>query len=143
MPTPRVSSALVVWPARSCGWRAGHAYRSASPGLPGARDVSFRANDGVRLAGWYVPGRNGATVIVLHGSHVSSWYVCTKPHTNRQRNPTASPPSVIPPLASGWVAQPVSFQGRSHDLRHLHPSEQRNGPDDPAVLMSVWGRNAS
>ena len=55
--------------------------------------------------------------------------------------PTASPASVIPPLASGWVAQPVTFQAGGVTLygTYTHPSTASARTIAAAVLLAGAG----
>jgi uncharacterized protein len=55
--------------------------------------------------------------------------------------PTASPASVLPPLAPGWVAQPVTFQAGGVTVygTYTHPRSAAGGSIPAAVLLAGSG----
>lgn len=57
------------------------------------------------------------------------------------RTPTASPASVIPPLAAGWEAQPVSFETGGVRIygTYTHPSAAAAGVIPAALLLGGSG----
>jgi len=59
----------------------------------------------------------------------------------REIPPTASPASVIPPLAAGWVAQPVTFQASGVTIygTYTHPSSAAARTIPAAVLLAGAG----
>jgi uncharacterized protein len=62
--------------------------------------------------------------------------------TTQEVAPTASSPaSVIPPLAPGWVAQPVTFEagGVTIDGTYTHPGNAAAGTVPAAVLIAAYG----
>jgi uncharacterized protein len=61
--------------------------------------------------------------------------------TTQEIPPTASPASVIPPLAAGWVAQPVSFQAGGVTIygTYTHPSSATTRTIPAAVLLAGSG----
>ena len=61
--------------------------------------------------------------------------------TLREIPPTASPTSVIPPLAAGWVAQPVTFQAGGVTIygTYTHPSTAPAKTIPAAVLLAGSG----
>ena len=61
--------------------------------------------------------------------------------TLREIPPTASPASVVPPLAAGWVAQPVTFQAGGITIygTYTHPSTAPARTIPAAVLLAGSG----
>jgi pimeloyl-ACP methyl ester carboxylesterase len=57
------------------------------------------------------------------------------------RTPTASPASVVPPLAAGWEAQPVSFEAGGVRIygTYTHPSSAAAGVIPGALLLGGSG----
>ncbi len=57
------------------------------------------------------------------------------------RTPTASPASVIPPLAAGWQAQPISFEAGGVRIygTYTHPSAAAAGVIPAALLLGGSG----
>jgi hypothetical protein len=55
--------------------------------------------------------------------------------------PTASPASVIPALAPGWVAQPVTFEvgGVTIYGTYTHPGRAAAGTVPAALLIAAYG----
>jgi len=61
--------------------------------------------------------------------------------TPQELPPTASPASVIPALASGWVAQPVTFEAGGVTIHgtYTHPGSAAAGTVPAALLIAAYG----
>ena len=59
----------------------------------------------------------------------------------QELTPATSPASVIPALAPGWVAQPVTFEAGGVTIygTYTHPSNAAAGPLPAALLIAAYG----